>query len=121
MSNAAKRKGSEAEAAVRDVLRGAGWGVERVPAGVAQDRGDLAGVPGWTFEIKSYTDVARAVREGVDELDVERENAGTPYGAAIVKRPRRTDPLHWYFVMPLGEAMPIVRLTSGLYVMDRSA
>jgi hypothetical protein len=85
---------------------------------MAADRGDLAGVPGWRFDIMDYVDVARAIREGVDDLVVEREYAGTPYGAAIVKRARRADPLDWYFVMPLGEAMPIVRLTSGLFVAE---
>lgn len=104
-----KDKGTRAESAVRDFLRGHGFGAERMPAGAAADRGDLAGVPGWTLEVKDYADVARALREAIDELQVEQANAGTPHGAAVVKRARRSNPADWYFVMRLGDAVPIMR------------
>lgn len=103
MAHPAKRKGSQAEAAVRDYLRDNGFPqCERIPAGMVEDRGDLGGIPGWVLQVKSYKDIARALREGVADAEHQRINAGLPYGAAVLKRPGKTDPADWYMVVPLA-------------------
>lgn len=92
MSNPAKSKGTAFESLVRDYLRTAGIPAERMPAGMKDDRGDLAGIEDWTIETKSYTDMLRAIREGLADLEREQANADTTYGAVIVKRRGKTDP-----------------------------
>lgn len=86
--------------------------VSRPRSGAARDLGDLAGVPGWTFELKCYADLARAVRDGLAELAVEQANAGTPYGGLIVKRRGSTDPARQLFLCELGAAVPLIRETA---------
>lgn len=92
MTNPAKRKGSAFEATVRDYLRSCGLPLERIPAGMKDDRGDLAGLPDWTLELKAYTDTTRALRDGFADLEREQANADTPFGAVITKRRGVTDP-----------------------------
>lgn len=76
------------------------------------DIGDFTGIPGWTFEAKNYVDLARAVRDGLADLDAEQANAGTTYGAVIVKRHGKTDPAEQLFIMRLGAAVPLIRETA---------
>jgi hypothetical protein len=70
------------------------------------DRGDIAGVIGWLFEIKALKqlDVAGAV----DEAAKEAENAGSPWYAAIIKR-RRKSVGDAYVVMPLSLFAELLR------------
>ena len=113
MTTPSARKGSNFERSIVGYLRDwFGSHLSRPRAGAAKDLGDLAGLPGWTIEIKAYTDVARAIREGLAELDVEKANAGTPYGAVIVKRVGKTDPAEQLFLMRLGDAIPLIRETA---------
>jgi hypothetical protein len=86
--------------------------ISRPRAGAAHDLGDIAGIPDWTFEVKNYVDVMRAVRDGLTDLAVEQANAGTGYGAVIVKRVGKTDPSRQLFVMELGAAIPLIRETA---------
>lgn len=104
MSNPAKAKGTAFESLIRDYLRGVGLAVERVPAGMAADRGDLNGIPGWTFELKCYPqDIKRAISDGLADLEVEQANADTPYGAVIAKRRGHTAPGEQLVVMELHQ------------------
>lgn len=86
--------------------------ISRPRAGAAHDLGDIAGIPDWTFEAKNYTDLMRAVRDGLADLEVEQTNAGTRYGALIVKRRGTTDPARQLFVCTLGNAVPFIRETA---------
>ena len=109
MTNRAKAKGTAFESLVRDYLRGHGIPAERMPAGAANDRGDLAGVPGWTLELKNYADGARAVRDGLADLEREQAAADTPYGAVIYKRRGTTDPGRQLVVMELWQFVGLVK------------
>lgn len=92
MTSRAKVKGSAFESLVRDYLRGAGIPAERIPAGMKDDRGDIAGVESWTLQVKCYADMQRAIRDGLADLEVQQANNDTPYGAVVVKRRGKADP-----------------------------
>jgi hypothetical protein len=100
MTHPNKAKGTRWESAVRDFLSvRLGHRVERIPAGAAEDRGDLAGLPGVCVECK---DVARVELSSiVDEAANEARNCGGgTLPVAVVKRRRRTTD-DSYAVMPL--------------------
>jgi hypothetical protein len=46
-------------------------------------------------EVKNMADVARAINEGLAELDAEKANAGTSHGVLVVKRRGKGDPGEW--------------------------
>lgn len=87
-------------------------------AGELYDRGDIAGVPGWTFECKINNRLDQAIYLGLGKLSIEQHNAGTPFGAVIAKRPRTTAPEEQLFVVPLGQAIPMIRALSTSYVIS---
>lgn len=89
MTSPAKRKGDRAEREIAAILSDhLGLDIRRkLGAGRAEDEGDLHGLPQCTVEVKSYNDVSRAVRDGLDDLEREQANAGTPFGAAFIRRP----------------------------------
>lgn len=113
MSNRAKAKGTAFESLIRDYLRGVGFPVERVPAGMAADRGDLSGLPGWTLELKCYPqDIGRAINDGFTDLAVEQANADTPFGAVIAKRRGKTDAGSQLVAMELWQFVALLRRTT---------
>lgn len=115
MTSAAQRKGDHFERLIRDYFRdelGVGDIVRNRMEGKL-DRGDLGGVPGWTFQLKSYADFTRAVREGLIGLAHQKGNTRTPYGAVIVKRRGRSAPGEQLVVMSLADAMPLIRETAA--------
>src|SRR3954454_11658070 len=104
MTNSARNKGRDFESMIRDYFRSIGLPVERIPAGMKDDRGDLSGIAGWTVQLKCYPrDMGRAIREGLADLEVQQANADPPYGAAIVKRPGKTDPGRQLVVMEVWQ------------------
>lgn len=100
MSNPSKRKGTSAEVAVVGWLREHGFphAERRALAGV-NDKGDVSGVPGVVFEVKSCKRTELAA--WVDELVVEMRNADAQVGAVVHKRRGTTDPGRWFATMPL--------------------
>jgi hypothetical protein len=89
MSNPSKRKGDKAEREIAGILADQ-LGVpmrRKLGAGRTDDTGDIDGLPDVTIEVKSYADVARAVRDGLDDCAREQANAGTVHGATFVRRP----------------------------------
>lgn len=112
MTNPSKRKGSAAEVALLAWLKDNGHpeAVRNPPAG-AKDVGDLTcpihfydwwadltrDVP-LVIEVKSWKDVAAAMRQGIAELEVEKRNAGTGHGVLVLKRRGVTDPGEWYAI-----------------------
>ena len=96
---AAKRRGSRFEADVVDYLAGHGFPLaERRVMGGTRDRGDVAGVPGWTLELKAERSLDLA--GALSEAKTEAANAGTLDYAAVLKR--RNHPVAAaYVVLPL--------------------
>jgi hypothetical protein len=118
MSHPNKRRGTAAEVALRDwlVSHGHPETVRNPPAG-SKDVGDLTcdtfefgddlcpdcGFFGpedvdCVIEVKSFKDVAAALRQGVAELETEMGNAGTDHGVLVVKRRGVSDPGEWFAV-----------------------
>ena len=88
MSNPQKAKGDSAEREIAKLLDDLlGTGVRRkLGAGRADDTGDLDGLPDCTAQVKNYTDVLRAIREGLAGLEIQQRNAGTTHGVLFVRR-----------------------------------
>lgn len=95
----AKRKGATTEQMWVDYLREHGWpfAERRHLAGVA-DRGDVAGVPGVTCEIKSGASIDLA--GWMDELDVEMANDKTSVGYVVIRPRKRPQAEDWWCVLP---------------------
>lgn len=89
MPHPSKRKGDHAEREIAQLLSDhLGIEVKRaLGAGRQDDIGDLHGIDDVTAEVKSYRDVAAAIRDGLDDLEREQGNAGTPFGVVFVRRP----------------------------------
>jgi len=107
MTNSAKSKGDTAEREVCARLADlTGWPVRRkLGAGRADDTGDVHGIPDTTCQVKSYTDVLRAIREGLPELRTQQANSGTPFAALLVRRRGG----HWIAVMDLEQLAALLR------------
>ncbi len=109
MTSPSKRKGDAGEREVaKELADRLGLPVRRkLGAGRKDDEGDLEGVPGWTLETKSYTDVLRAINDGLADLAREQANAGTTFGAVLVRRRGG----RWIAVMDLDGLATVMRET----------
>lgn len=107
MSHPSKAKGDRAELEVCKVLADLlGLPVRRkLGAGRADDTGDIAGIPETTIEVKNYTDTTRAITDGLADLEREQANAGTTFGAVLVRRRGG----RWVAVMPIENYATYVR------------
>ena len=99
VANANKAKGSAAERACATWFREHGHpeAERRYDAGRHDDRGDLRGIDNTTIEVKNHNKLDLA--GWIGELETEMTNAGTDYGAVIIKRRGRGDPGEWYALM----------------------
>lgn len=95
----AKAKGAKTEQMWVDFLRANDWPfVERRHLAGTHDRGDIAGMPGVTCEVKSG---ARLDIAGwMAELDVEMHNDGTDIGYTVVRPRGKPNPVDWWCVLP---------------------
>jgi hypothetical protein len=99
--SASKNKGSAFEREIVQYLREHGWaGAERTRAGWVDDRGDIDGVVGVTFECKNQKVLALA--SWVDELVVEMQHGNNNVGAVVHKRRGVTNPSDYYATLPLS-------------------
>ncbi|MGC2295304.1 MAG: hypothetical protein WA695_01235 [Candidatus Dormiibacterota bacterium] len=107
---ASKRKGSTFEAAVVAYFAENGFPeCERRVMGGTRDRGDVAGVPGWTLELKAERSLDLA--GALTEAQREAANAGTTQYAAVLKR--RSHPVSdAYVVLPLSTFVAMVSAKS---------
>ena len=88
MANPAKRKGDSAE------LECQGWFREHlgVPArralgaGRKDDVGDISGIPDTVISVAAWSDLDRAVREKLPDLERQRVNAGASFAAMFCRR-----------------------------------
>lgn len=88
MTTPAKRKGDRYELELaRQIADLTGWRVRRkLGAGRADDTGDLDGLPDCCAQVKAYTDVTRAIREGLDDLYLQHIHAGCTHAVLFVRR-----------------------------------
>ncbi len=107
MPNPQKNKGSAYERLIRDYLNANGFSVDRTRAGWADDRGDLHGVSGFTWECKNHKSMALSTWVG--ELLVECSNARTDLGAVVHKRRGVTDPGEQYATLPLRMLVQLLK------------
>jgi hypothetical protein len=93
------RKGPRFERLVANYLQGEGFlaADRRVKHG-SKDKGDVTGIPGWTFELKDLG--AINLSQLINEAIIEAANAGTQWFAGIQKR-RGKNVRDAYVVMPL--------------------
>lgn len=101
MSNPSRRRGTSFESAVRDYLNATGTfpgTVQRAPLWGAADAGDLLNTGQVTFECKAVKTITLA--DFVDQAESESKNAGTRWGAAVIKR-RQKSTKDAYVVMTL--------------------
>lgn len=100
MANPNKAKGTRAETEVTNYLREAGLRAFKPRQEGHKDVGDIHVGP-FTLQVKNYPrDLLGAIRDAVKGYQVQRVNAGLPFGAGVVKRPR----------MPISEAYVVIRL-----------
>lgn len=93
-----KRKGTAWESKIVDYLRDLGWvHAERRTLSGANDRGDIAGLPGVVIEAKSAARVELAAWQ--DEATREAGNAGASVGVVWFKRRGNTSPGSGFVLM----------------------
>jgi Holliday junction resolvase len=97
--NRSKAKGTAAETALlrwlREVARRPAY---RNPPSGNKDVGDLTVFGDYedtVIEVKNMADLARAINEGIAELEAEKANAGTGHGVLVCKRRGKGDPGEW--------------------------
>jgi hypothetical protein len=107
MSNPQKNKGSAYERSIVDYLRQCGFRVDRTRAGWTDDRGDIHGVDGFTWECKNH----RAINLSgwISELLVECKNAGTELGAVVHKKRGTTNGEEQYATLPLWMLVQLLK------------
>lgn len=94
----AKAKGRHAENVWVEYLRACGWPyAERRRLAGINDRGDIAGTPGITWEIKNQK--AHDFPGWLRELAAEQTNTGDPVGVLVVKPRGVTNAGDWWCVM----------------------
>ena len=82
-----RRKGVQAEREVAGILTDL-LGVKvtrRYNLGTQEDIGDLI-LPNTCIQVANYTDLARAVREKLPELEQQQQRAGSLFGALFARR-----------------------------------
>ncbi len=103
-----KQKGTLAETAVVEYLKTFWNRVERRTLSGKFDKGDIAGVPYTTIEVKNHK--SYKFPEWMQETEEERTNAGTQYGILVVK-PNKvglTKVGKWWAVLPLEQIAGLV-------------
>ena len=110
----ARDKGTAAETAVIGYLRTNGFPyAERRALHGANDRGDIAGVPGIAIEVKA---VARpAYQQWLREAETEAANAGAPFGVVIHKPAGigLARPADWIVAMRFASFLSMIKETTA--------
>jgi hypothetical protein len=104
-----RRKGTAAESIVVGLLRALHWPhAERRALNGSKDRGDVAGVPGVVFEVKSGARLE--LPAWLRETEAERANDNADYGVLVVKlkgygEARASE---WPAILPLGALLRLL-------------
>lgn len=103
-----KQKGTKWETDVVNYLNENGFpNAERRALTGKNDKGDIAGLPNnWVLECKDHKTISLSTF--VDEAMTEKENAGSAYGAAVIKRARK-NVSQAYVVMPLEQFVVVMQ------------
>lgn len=107
--SSAKAKGTMAETAVATYLSTRGWLAERRALSGAFDKGDIVGVPGVVFEVKSAARLC--IPEWMRETQVERVNARAAVGLLVIK-PKGVGYANvnqWWCVTPLAQEVDLLK------------
>jgi Holliday junction resolvase len=107
MSNPQKNKGDKFERDTKDYLVANGFRVDRTRAGWADDRGDLHGVDGFTWECKNWKTISLPL--WIRELEAECLNNSTELGAVIHKKRGVTDMGEQYATFPLRMLVQLLK------------
>jgi len=88
VTNPQKAKGDRAELELSRILSDLlGFRVRRkLGAGRADDTGDLDGLPDCTAQAKNYSDVMRAINQGLKDLDQQQRNSGDTHAVLFIRR-----------------------------------
>ena len=88
MTGNSKRKGDRAELEVQAWIRDhLGYPARRaLGAGRKDDMGDITGVPQTAIQSANWSDLDRAVREKLPELERQMQNADATFGALFCRR-----------------------------------
>lgn len=112
MGKASSVKGAQAErdlaAKLSEVL---GVPVRRMlGAGRKDDIGDLDGIVGWTVQVANRANLGDTIRHKPTGCEHQQSNAGTPYGATIIKLPPQPGgkPQEWRVVMTIDQWASVV-------------
>jgi hypothetical protein len=111
VSNPQKDRGDRAERELAAILADQlGIPVRRkLGAGRLDDIGDIDGLPDTTVQAKNYTDITRALREGLDAAVRQQANAGTTHGVAFIRRPGG----RWFAAMTIEQWCTLWREATG--------
>jgi len=111
--SASKRKGTAAESQVVQALHEAGFvHAERRALRGAADCGDITGIPGVVLEVKACRE--QTLAKWIDEVEVERANAGAEFGVLWHKRRGRLRPESWYVTMTGETFVLLLQQWAGL-------
>lgn len=115
--SAAKQKGTAAETAIVNYLRGSGFTqAERRTLNGAKDRGDIAGIPGVVIEVKNC---ARQELGGwIVEAELERDNDHASLGVVWHKRRGKGSPADWFVTMSGAQFAALLREQQGLPALE---
>jgi hypothetical protein len=104
----AKQKGTLAETALAEYLKQTWPAVERRALNGANDKGDIAGVPGFVVEVKNHR--TYRIAEWLKETEEERLNAGEPNSFLVVK-PNRVGTSKvgsWWAVLEVDQIVSLI-------------
>lgn len=110
--SASKEKGTRAETALAEYLRGYWPYAERRALCGSVDKGDIAGIPGVVWECKAGERLC--IPQWLAETECERVNAGAELGILAVK-PKgvgTTNVGRWWAIKPLEHEVLLLR-TAG--------
>lgn len=103
-----KQKGTKFETAIVGYVAEHGFPhAERRALSGTQDRGDLAGIPGWVIEAKNCATATLAA--WVDEMLAEVANDGAAYGAVWHHRRGKASPADAYVTMTGAMFVRLIR------------
>jgi len=105
----AKKQGYDTEiialAYAQHVLERLGWSMYRPRAGGRRDKGDIAGMTGWTVEIKNS---AHRISEYIEETQREAVNNRTPTRFILVMKRPNQNVKDWFAVTKYGVMLDLV-------------